>query len=397
MNESETSETIARASVSRRENLLFSIRFDHFLRSARQRSHRQSSSTFIDRPRTVEHHLGHSERIARQYPRHRDAADEQQQRSRSFDLDTESDPAHATGLLPEIHCQTFSLLRLMDSSTDSIPLDVPAWSSPSARRASLLRMADHRQYFSQQFDFGSYSIFACREHSIVVVFQALEDINTRQKPTFHAFLIVLDKIFTVIFTVELILKWFAYGIQKYFTNAGNWVDFLIVVVSVLGNILDWLGVADIPAFKSMRTLRALRPLKALSRFEGIRVKRSFVSLPAIDFVLLRVQVVVNALIGAIPSIFNVLLVCLVFWLIFSIMGVQLFGGKFYKCVYVNTHDRVNGSENVLNKEDCLRKNFTWENSRVNFDNVLNGYLALFQVVREDLFPHELEKTVHRLI
>jgi hypothetical protein len=34
---------------------------------------------------------------------------------------------------------------------------------------------------------------------------------------------------------------------------------------------------------------------------------------------------------AIPSIFNVLLVCLVFWLIFSIMGVQFFGGKFYKC------------------------------------------------------------------
>ena len=35
---------------------------------------------------------------------------------------------------------------------------------------------------------------------------------------------------------------------------------------------------------------------------------------------------------AIPSIFNVLLVCLVFWLIFSIMGVQMFGGKFYKCL-----------------------------------------------------------------
>lgn len=35
---------------------------------------------------------------------------------------------------------------------------------------------------------------------------------------------------------------------------------------------------------------------------------------------------------AIPSIFNVLLVCLVFWLIFSIMGVQFFGGKFFKCL-----------------------------------------------------------------
>ena len=104
-------------------------------------------------------------------------------------------------------------------------------------------------------------------------FKALEDINTRQRPTFHAILIVLDKLFTVIFTIELILKWFAYGISKYFTNGWNWLDFVIVVVSVLGNILDWLGVADIPAFKSMRTLRALRPLKALSRFEGMRVRR----------------------------------------------------------------------------------------------------------------------------
>ena len=92
------------------------------------------------------------------------------------------------------------------------------------------------------------------------------------------------------------------------------------------------------------------------------------------------QVVVNALVGAIPSIFNVLLVCLVFWLIFSIMGVQLFGGKFYKCVYVGTHDRINISENIANKMDCLNRNLTWENSRVNFDNVLQGYFALFQVV-----------------
>ena len=35
------------------------------------------------------------------------------------------------------------------------------------------------------------------------------------------------------------------------------------------------------------------------------------------------QIVVNALMYAIPSIINVLLVCLVFWLIFSIMGVQV--------------------------------------------------------------------------
>ena len=31
------------------------------------------------------------------------------------------------------------------------------------------------------------------------------------------------------------------------------------------------GAANIPAFRSMRTLRALRPLRAVSRWEGMRV------------------------------------------------------------------------------------------------------------------------------
>lgn len=34
----------------------------------------------------------------------------------------------------------------------------------------------------------------------------------------------------------------------------------------------WAGAADIPAFRSMRTLRALRPLRAVSRWEGMRVR-----------------------------------------------------------------------------------------------------------------------------
>ncbi len=101
--------------------------------------------------------------------------------------------------------------------------------------------------------------------------KALEDVNTRKQEMFCKVLSVFDKIFTVIFTIELILKWFGYGITNYFKNGWNRLDFLIVVVSVVGTTLDLLGVADIPVFKSMRTLRALRPLKALSRFEGIRV------------------------------------------------------------------------------------------------------------------------------
>lgn len=88
--------------------------------------------------------------------------------------------------------------------------------------------------------------------------------------------------------------------------------------------------------------------------------------------------VVNALVQAIPAIFNVLLVCLIFWLIFAIMGVQLMSGKFYSCKDEDKN-RLNASF-VPNKTACLERNLSWTNPRINFDNVLNSYLALFQVV-----------------
>ena len=91
-----------------------------------------------------------------------------------------------------------------------------------------------------------------------------------------------------------------------------------------------------------------------------------------------VQVVVNALVQAIPAICNVLLVCLIFWLIFAIMGVQLFGGKYFFCTEDGS-SKVNTSY-VNTKKDCEAKNLTWTNPMINFDNVLNAYLALFQVV-----------------
>lgn len=96
------------------------------------------------------------------------------------------------------------------------------------------------------------------------------------------------------------------------------------------------------------------------------------------------QVVVNALVGAIPSIFNVLLVCLIFWLIFSIMGVNLFAGKFYRCINTTTEELFPMSE-VNNRSDCMAvkeatQDARWVNVKVNYDNVGKGYLSLLQVV-----------------
>ena len=90
------------------------------------------------------------------------------------------------------------------------------------------------------------------------------------------------------------------------------------------------------------------------------------------------QIVVNALMMAIPAIINVLVVCIVFWLIFSIMGVQFFAGKFFKCVDADGETLLPSV--VKYKADCIANNYTWKNSPVTFDNVGAGYLALFQVV-----------------
>ncbi|XP_029970336.1 sodium channel protein type 4 subunit alpha B-like isoform X2 [Salarias fasciatus] len=190
---------------------------------------------------------------------------------------------------------------------------------------------------------------------------AFEDIYIEKRKVIKVVLEYADKIFSYIFVLEMFLKWIAYGFKKYFTNYWCWLDFLIVDVSLISLVANSLGYSDFAAIKSLRTLRALRPLRALSRFEGMRV-------------------VVNALIGAIPSIMNVLLVCLIFWLIFSIMGVNLFAGKFGKCV--NRTGFIHSVSIVNNKSECLSMNdtqFYWTKVKVNFDNVGLGYLSLLQV------------------
>uniref|UniRef100_A0A286XJV3 Sodium channel protein n=1 Tax=Cavia porcellus TaxID=10141 RepID=A0A286XJV3_CAVPO len=153
---------------------------------------------------------------------------------------------------------------------------------------------------------------------------AFEDIYIEQRKTIRTILEYADKVFTYIFILEMLLKWTAYGFVKFFTNAWCWLDFLIVAV------------------------------------------------------------VVNALVGAIPSIMNVLLVCLIFWLIFSIMGVNLFAGKYHYCFNETSEIRFE-IEFVNNKTECeklMEGNNTeirWKNVKINFDNVGAGYLALLQV------------------
>ncbi|XP_008940731.1 PREDICTED: sodium channel protein type 5 subunit alpha-like [Merops nubicus] len=185
---------------------------------------------------------------------------------------------------------------------------------------------------------------------------AFEDIHLQERKNVKMLLEYADRVFTYIFFMEMLLKWVAYGLHSYFTNAWCWLDFIIVCVSICSLVQNTSSpCSSESALKSLRTLRALRPLRALSRFEGIKV-------------------VVNALLGAIPSILNVLLVCIVFWLLFNITGVKLLAKKFSKCVL-----ETGSVKDIENRIDCTTRGGTWTNSDVNFDNVGMGYLALLQV------------------
>uniref|UniRef100_A0A4W3JYG5 Sodium channel protein n=1 Tax=Callorhinchus milii TaxID=7868 RepID=A0A4W3JYG5_CALMI len=181
----------------------------------------------------------------------------------------------------------------------------------------------------------------------------LDDKYSRTNVKIQLALQNLDYFYTVFFNMEMVFKVLGLGLTNYFTNVWTLLDFFLVVKLVA------------PTFKSLRslrTLRALRPLRAISRWEGMRL-------------------VVNALVASIPSISNVMLVCLVFWLIFGIVGVQIFGGMFFRCVDEN--DERLPITIINNRSDCDAYKdigYQWVNSEINFDNILTAYMALLQVI-----------------
>lgn len=133
----------------------------------------------------------------------------------------------------------------------------------------------------------------------------------------------LDQLFALLFLIEALLKIFAMGffcnkfpgIKGYICNAWNMLDFTVVMCSLVDFGFSFSSSVDTSTLKSLKALWAiwaLRPLWMISRNEGLKV-------------------VVNALLASIPAMTNVLMVCILFLLIFSIMGVNFFKGTLYSC------------------------------------------------------------------
>uniref|UniRef100_A0A8C9Z7U3 Calcium channel, voltage-dependent, T type, alpha 1H subunit a n=1 Tax=Sander lucioperca TaxID=283035 RepID=A0A8C9Z7U3_SANLU len=180
----------------------------------------------------------------------------------------------------------------------------------------------------------------------------------------RVFLSVSNYVFTVIFLAEMAIKvvalGFCFGKQTYLQSSWNVLDGFLVFVSlvdILVSLAYTSGNRILGILRVLRLLRTLRPLRVISRAPGLKL-------------------VVETLITSLRPIGNIVLICCAFFIVFGILGVQLFKGKFYHCEGPDT-------KNITNKSDCLQANYRWIRRKYNFDNLVQALMSLFVLSCKD--------------
>uniref|UniRef100_UPI0037E82217 voltage-dependent T-type calcium channel subunit alpha-1I-like n=1 Tax=Semicossyphus pulcher TaxID=241346 RepID=UPI0037E82217 len=191
---------------------------------------------------------------------------------------------------------------------------------------------------------------------------ALERPKILQGSLERVFLTISNYIFTAIFVGEMTLKvvsmGFYIGEHAYLRSSWNILDGFLVFVSLIDIVVSMAGGAKIlGVLRVLRLLRTLRPLRVISRAPGLKL-------------------VVETLITSLKPIGNIVLICCAFFIIFGILGVQLFKGKFFYCFGPDV-------KNITNKSDCLQANYKWVHHKYNFDNLGQALMSLFVLASKD--------------
>lgn len=179
------------------------------------------------------------------------------------------------------------------------------------------------------------------------------------------FLMTANYVFTVVFTIEMFVKVVAsgmfYGHDAYFNSGWNIMDGCLVTISIVDLLMSLLSHSSPRIFgilRVFRLLRSLRPLRVINRAPGLKL-------------------VVQTLLSSLRPIGNIVLICCTFFIIFGILGVQLFKGTFFYCEGVNI-------KNVKNKTDCLSiPGNVWINRKYNFDDLGKALMSLFVLSSRD--------------
>ncbi|XP_019371092.1 PREDICTED: voltage-dependent L-type calcium channel subunit alpha-1C isoform X4 [Gavialis gangeticus] len=193
-------------------------------------------------------------------------------------------------------------------------------------------------------------------------------------------LFYFDIVFTVIFTIEIALKMTAYGAflhkGSFCRNYFNILDLLVVSVSLIS-----FGIQSsaINVVKILRVLRVLRPLRAINRAKGLKH-------------------VVQCVFVAIRTIGNIVIVTTLLQFMFACIGVQLFKGKLKSCSDSSKQTPAECKGYFITYKDGevtqpMIQPRSWENSKFDFDNVLNAMMALFTVSTFEGWPELLYRSI----
>ncbi|XP_063171076.1 voltage-dependent T-type calcium channel subunit alpha-1H [Candoia aspera] len=193
---------------------------------------------------------------------------------------------------------------------------------------------------------------------------ALERPDIDPNSTERIFLSVSNYIFTAIFVAEMMVKVVALGFfsgeHTYLQSSWNVLDGILVFVSIIDIIVSMAsagGAKILGVLRVLRLLRTLRPLRVISRAPGLKL-------------------VVETLISSLRPIGNIVLICCAFFIIFGILGVQLFKGKFYYCEGPDIR-------NISTKADCKKAQYRWVRRKYNFDNLGQALMSLFVLSSKD--------------
>ena len=122
--------------------------------------------------------------------------------------------------------------------------------------------------------------------------------------------VVTNYFFTYVFGVECFLKMWTLRQKRYFHNGWNKFDFFIVTVSYLGIAIDNMGsMLDPTIVRILRMFRVFRILRAFRVFKALK----------------SLQNLVSTIAKALPSMGNLVCFLLLFFFIWSVLGVVLYG------------------------------------------------------------------------
>lgn len=136
--------------------------------------------------------------------------------------------------------------------------------------------------------------------------------NVYQKKTIDDMIMVISIMFVIEAVIKIIVMGFVCSNNTYLRDNWNILDFIIVLSFIINLIMTSYFGVDVSFMRGFRALRALRPLRMVSKNEGMKT-------------------VVNSLLKSIPQLINVLMISALFLLVFGILGVQLFKGAMYYC------------------------------------------------------------------